>query len=164
MSSWTASKSASRSRAPIFLRLRAWWAGAENVELFARYGEKPRMFQMMGGWSSTLMLCSCIFVGMHNHNVHVHGEEALGIAELNRQRFYRRDFAPDYDPHSSSDVYSGATGYQTLDPVTGIHRNADNQFVAPPRHEYGKMRREMPEPPVTEEMLARAKAVAKRHA
>lgn len=112
------------------------------------------------------MAVGCIGVMMLNRANARLADECMDNMELNRMRFYKRDFEPEYSATASSPVgrsmYDGAVGYQYHDKATGIAVNADNRIVAPPRDELRRRMEEAP-PTITPEMVNAVRRLRDAH-
>ncbi|KAG8346972.1 hypothetical protein ERJ75_001747400 [Trypanosoma vivax] len=113
-----------------FTRFRAWWLGIEDAELLARYGEPSPLRFAWAKWRSTLVVLSCIGVYFINSAQVNRANEILDNIELNRQRYYKRDFSPEYVPNAPEAVYDGPKGYAYRDEVSGLMVNADRKLVS----------------------------------
>lgn len=137
-------------------RLRAWWVGAENAEIFARYGERSAFDRISSEWSSVGVAFSavaCLWLSVGNVK---YANECTENAERNRMRFYKRDLAPEYIAKAPEGLYSGATGYTSVDPASGFKVGIDGRFQGPNREELQRQWESKP-PPITDEMMASIK-------
>mmetsp|Transcript_34186 Transcript_34186/g.39885 ORF Transcript_34186/g.39885 Transcript_34186/m.39885 type:complete len:177 (-) Transcript_34186:33-563(-) len=162
----SASGAKQKVRVSLATRVRAWWLGAENAEIFARYGERSSFRTFIADWKVTFMALGCVGVMLMNRANTRLADECMDNMELNRMRFYKRDFEPEYSAPGSSNVgrslYDGAVGYQYIDKETGIAVNADNRIVAPPRDELHRRMQEAP-PSITPEMINAARRLRDAH-
>jgi hypothetical protein len=139
-------------------KFRAWWAGAEHVEMYARYGERTGLWMWMMEWKGTLIAMMCIVSTLASRANNALAMEALEHSEMNRARFYKRDFVPEYVEGAPKGFYDGAVGYHYVDEATGLKVNADNKLSGPNRTEMlATMERNPPE--VSPEMLRAARAL-----
>ncbi|CCW64801.1 unnamed protein product [Phytomonas sp. EM1] len=122
--------SRSRPRVSHFIRLRAWWLGLDNAELLARYGERGFLRTVWMEWRGTLVLTGCVFSFMVGRLQSSRANEILDNIELNRQRYYKRDFFPSYTEGAPDAVYDGPRGYSYIDDASGLKINCDNRIVS----------------------------------
>ncbi|ESL08565.1 hypothetical protein TRSC58_03730 [Trypanosoma rangeli SC58] len=138
-----------------FTRFRAWWLGVEDVELLARYGERSFFSVLWTEWRGTIVFLACSTVVLVNHAQTNGANEILDNIELNRQRYYKRDFAPEYVLNAPQAVYDGPKGYAYRDEASGLMLNADNRWVSDLSREERRQRLESVE--ITPEMVEAAK-------
>ncbi|ORC85371.1 uncharacterized protein TM35_000351150 [Trypanosoma theileri] len=111
-----------------FTRIKAWWLGIDP-ELLERYGERGIFRSFWMEWRGVIIVVSSGVVIFINHSHGNRANEILENIELNRQRHYKRDFAPEYVMNAPAAVYDGAKGYAYRDEASGLMLNADNQLV-----------------------------------
>ncbi|CBZ23346.1 conserved hypothetical protein [Leishmania mexicana MHOM/GT/2001/U1103] len=114
----------------LFTRVKAWWLGIENPEVLSRYGERGVARTVWIEWRGTLAMCAGGFVFFIGRQQSKQANDILDNIELNRQRFYQRDFTPTYVPGAPSAVYDGVRGYSYRDEPSGLMINADNKLVS----------------------------------
>ncbi|KEG14307.1 hypothetical protein DQ04_00531120 [Trypanosoma grayi] len=138
-----------------FTRLRAWWMGVEDPELLVRYGERGFFRSMWMEWRGSVVVAACVAVFFVNRAQTNHANEILDNIEINRQQYYRRDFAPEYVPNAPQAVYDGTKGYAYRDEASGLMVNADRQLVSDMTREERRQRLESAE--ISPEMVEGAK-------
>jgi hypothetical protein len=147
-----------QGRVGVFTRLRAWYAGAENAEIYSRYGDRSGFYSRLMNWKGSVIAMSCVLTMIANKINNNWATDSLQHSELNRARFYKQDFLPDYDPTAPIGLYKGAVGYHYTDPATGLHVNVDNKMTSLPRDEM-RERLEKNPPVISPEMLRAARAL-----
>ncbi|CAD2220285.1 hypothetical protein AGDE_00911 [Angomonas deanei] len=138
-------------------RLKAWWNGVDNAEALARYGEQGMLASMWRDWKGTLIVLGCVFTFVVGRLQSNRANYFLDNIELNRQKYYRKDFVPEYVEGAPSAVYDGARGYSTKDPETGLMINADNKFSTSETRE--ELFRRVDSAEVTDSMVEAAERV-----
>nr|CCC92907.1 conserved hypothetical protein [Trypanosoma congolense IL3000] len=113
-----------------FTRLRAWWMGLDDAELLSRYGESGLCRAMWVRWRGTIVAVACASVMFINMSQSNRANEILDNIELNRRRYYKRDFVPEYVSNAPEAVYDGPKGYSYRDEVSGIMINADGRLTS----------------------------------
>ncbi|KAK7202106.1 hypothetical protein NESM_000279500 [Novymonas esmeraldas] len=139
----------------LFTRVKAWWLGIENAEVLTRYGERGVVRTVWIEWRGAIAIgggCVVFFVGRQQSK---RANEILDNIEVNRRRFYHRDFAPTYVPAAPGAVYDGLKGYSYRDEVSGLMLNADNAIVSDETPVERNARLSQAE--VTPEMVAQAR-------
>ncbi|CAM41593.1 conserved hypothetical protein [Leishmania braziliensis MHOM/BR/75/M2904] len=114
----------------LFTRIKAWWLGIENPEVLSRYGERGVVRTAWIEWRGTLAICAGGFVLFVGRQQSKRANDILENIELNRQRYYQRDFKPTYVPGAPGGVYDGVTGYSYRDGPSGLMINADKKLVS----------------------------------
>ncbi|ESS65861.1 hypothetical protein TcG_03695 [Trypanosoma cruzi] len=138
-----------------FTRVKAWWLGIGDAELLARYGERGIFRTIWMEWRGTLVCLACSAVVIINHVQSNNANEILDNIELNRQRYYKRDFTPEYVRNAPQAVYDGPKGYVYRDEASGLMLNADHKWVSDLSREERRGRIEAAD--VTPEMVEAAK-------
>lgn len=147
-----------RSHVSMFTRLRAWYVGAENAEVYSRYGNRDGLYHVFQNWKGFFIASACFGTVIANRSNNNWATESLQHAELNRARHYKQDFHPEYNPATPQGLYDGAVGYQFSDSATGLRVNADNKITAPSRNELRETFEKNP-PVVSPEMVRAARAL-----
>ncbi|EPY24363.1 hypothetical protein STCU_00734 [Strigomonas culicis] len=119
-----------RVRVSSFTRLRAWWMGIDNAEALAKFGERSFLSSIWVEWRGTLVASGCAFAFLVGRSQSNRANYFLDNIELNRQQYYKRDFAPAYVEGAPSGVYDGVQAYSYKDEASGLTLNADNRFVS----------------------------------
>lgn len=138
-----------------FTRLKAWWLGIENVEVLSRYGERGVWRTAWMEWRGTFAASAGVFVFFVGRQQSKRANEILDNIELNRQRYYQRDFKPAYVSDAPGGIYDGVTGYTYRDEASGLMINADNNLVSDETRAERSERLAKAE--VTPEMVAQAR-------
>lgn len=112
-----------------FTRVRAWWLGVDDAEILQRYGERTFLRNIWEEWRGTLLISGCVFSFIVGSQQSSQANHILENIELNRKRYYGREFAPDYVAGAPGGVYDGPRGYSYEDDVSGLHTNADNHVT-----------------------------------
>ena len=121
-------------RIGLFTRFRAWYLGVENVEVFSRYGTSSMYRHIFAEWRGALLAAFMLYIINWNHNTNTRADEVLDSFELNRRKFYGRDFSPEVAANEPGN-HDGARGYSHVDraAVNGLKTDIDSQLVGPPR-------------------------------
>lgn len=139
-------------------RLRAWWLGIDNAELLARYGAREGFLQSLWAeWRGSVVILAgvfCLVVGRLQVN---QANVVLDNIEMNRYRFYNKDFSPGYASGAPRAIYDGAKGYSYRDETSGLMTNADRKIVSDETREQRKAR--FAAAVVSDEMVQGAKAL-----
>ncbi|KAH9601517.1 hypothetical protein LSM04_003146 [Trypanosoma melophagium] len=138
-----------------FTRIKAWWLGIEDAELLERYGERGVFRSMWLEWRGVIIVISSGAIIFINHSQANRANEILENIELNRQRHYKRDFAPEYVVNAPAAVYDGAKGYAYRDETSGLMVNADNRLVTDLSRD--EQRRRLESAKITPEMVEAAR-------
>ncbi|KAG5511704.1 hypothetical protein JKF63_07302 [Porcisia hertigi] len=138
-----------------FTRIKAWCLGIENPEVLSRYGERGVVRTVWMEWRGTLTVGAGVFVLYVGRQQSKRANEILDNIELNRQRYYQRDFKPTYVPDAPGGVYDGVTGYTYRDEPSGLLINADNRLASDESRAERSERLAKTE--VTPEMVARVR-------
>lgn len=112
-----------------FTRMRAWWLGVDDAEMLQRYGERSLLRHIWEEWRGTLLIVGCLFSFVVGSQQSSRANYILENIELNRKRFYGKEFAPDYVTGAPGGVYDGAKGYSFQDERSGLRTNADNHMT-----------------------------------
>ncbi|CBH14404.1 hypothetical protein, conserved [Trypanosoma brucei gambiense DAL972] len=128
-----------------FTRLKAWWMGIEDASLLARYGEDGPFRSVWIKWRGTIIVATCTAVMFGRMGETSRSNDILDNIELNRQRYYKREFAPEYVPNAPEAVYDGPKGYSYRDEVSGIMVNADGKLTSDLTREERRARLEQSE-------------------
>ncbi|KPI84427.1 hypothetical protein ABL78_6509 [Leptomonas seymouri] len=114
----------------LFTRVKAWWLGIENPEVLSRYGERGVLRTVWMEWRGFLAIgggATSFLIGRQQSK---RANEILESIELNRQRFYQREFKPAYVEDAPGGVYDGVTSYSYVDAASGLMVNADNKIAS----------------------------------
>jgi hypothetical protein len=116
-------------------RLRAWYIGAENLEIFARYGSNTMFRHIFNEWRSAFLAAAVMLLTMWNHQTNDRADEVLDAYERNRKAFYQRDFAPPQAPIENTPIHDGVKGFQYVDSAApdGLKVDVESNIVGPPR-------------------------------
>eukprot|EP00796_Vickermania_ingenoplastis_P009132 gene9132-6419_t len=126
----SAARHASAFRVGPLTRLRAWWLGADSAENLHRYGERGYFRRLWMDWKGTAVVGGCVFCFAVSVQQSNRANHVLENIELNRQRYYRRIFSPEYVPNAPDAVYDGLKAYSYQDEVSGLRLNADNRLTS----------------------------------
>jgi hypothetical protein len=127
------SSASSSSRVGLFTRFRAWYLGAENLDVFSRYGSSSMLRHVINEWRGSALAAFMVLIVMWNHETNQRADDVLDAFERNRRKFYKRDFAPIADPNAPH--HDGPHGFTYVDPAAkdGLKVDMDSNFVGPPR-------------------------------
>ena len=154
-------KGSSLLRIGLGTRLKAWYVGAENLEVFSRYGVNNMWRHVYNEWRGACIAGFCVCCVMWNHQTNQRADDVLDAFERNRMKFYKRDFAPEPDANTPQSLYDGAPGYQHFDSKNpeGLKVTMENTYVGPPRKELAVMTEQLE---VTPMMVRTARIVRDR--
>lgn len=111
-------------------RIRAWWLGLDSADNLRRYGDRSFLHNIWVEWKGSLLIAGCLFSFLVSAQQSNQANHILENIELNRQRYYGRQFAAEYDANAPNGVYDGVTGYSYEDESSGLRVNADNRLVS----------------------------------
>lgn len=131
-------------RMSLLVRLKAWWLGVENVEAYAKYGERSAWRAFWTDFGGTVVTTGCIVLVFVNRNTNNIGDQALKNAEMNRKMFYGMDFEPENvkapgEYAATHSIYGGPQAMMYRDEETKLGVNQDNRVVAPSRDELQRL-------------------------
>jgi len=120
-----------QEKVSLLVRLQAWYYGAGHAAVFSRYHGNNILRHAWNEWRGAAVLAFAIVSVYWNHATTAYGNECLEVVELNRQKFYRRDFEPDYDPKTPQVVHDSSMDYVYKDKEVGLKVNVDASMTVP---------------------------------